>query len=459
MRIKFLPLLLIGIFFSTYTDAQWTQMGAGANPLNANQEYIHTLCTDSSGHLYAAGRFTDAGGAEYVAKWNGTAWVAVGTGTAALAANGYINSICTDPAGNIYAGGDFKNSSNIFAYLAKWDGTSWSEVGPGQMMGAGYVQRIRAICSDTSGNIYAAGDITDNTAAKYIITKWDGTNWSVVGSTPLNGNATVNAICVDGNKVYVAGAFTNGANSGAGHPYVAVYNGTTWSELGAGAGALTANDVINSLCIDASHNVYAGGSFTDASVLHYVAKWNGTTWAKLGIQAGIGQSQDVGSIYTVTADAAGSIYTGGGMLNVGMKEYVAKWNGTRWSELGHLNADNFINAIATYGSKVYAAGSFRNDSLSPYIAQYIPTNGIGELSGTSCRMYPNPASSSFALYFSASVTASISITDIAGQEIKQIQMVNENQQNFAIGDLASGLYLVRIETNGGETHTLKLIKE
>ena len=459
MRLKFLSLMLIGLFFSTYTNAQWTQLGTGGNPLNSNQEYINTLCTSASGTLYAAGRFIDAGGAEYVAKWNGTSWVEVGTGTAVLGANGYINSICTDPAGNIYAGGDFKNSGNIFAYLAKWDGTSWSEVGPGQMMGAGYVQRIRAICSDASGNIYAAGDITDNTAANFIITKWDGTNWSVVGSTPLNGNATVNTICVDGNKIYVAGAFTNGANPGAGHPYVAVYNGTSWSELGAGAGALTANDVINTLCVDASPNVYAGGSFTDASVLHYVAKWNGTTWSKLGAQPGIGQSQDVGSIYSVTADAAGNIYTGGGMLNTGLKEYVAKWNGTAWSELDNLNADNFINTIVTYANKVYAAGSFRNDSLSPYVAQYTPTTGINELSGAYCSMFPNPASASFTLDFSTPVTASIYVTDVTGQEMKQIQIVNETEKSVSISDLASGLYLVRIETVNGQTQTIKLIKQ
>jgi hypothetical protein len=65
---------------------------------------------------------------------------------------------------------------------------------------------------------------------------------------------------------------------------VAKWNGTTWSYLGTSSSVNGLNGDCNSLVVDSSNNLYAGGNFTTANGLtaNYVAKWDGSTWSYLG---------------------------------------------------------------------------------------------------------------------------------------------------------------------------------
>jgi hypothetical protein len=435
-----------------------TQVGTGTDPLNAGGLYIETMCTDASGNVYAAGRFQDIGGKAYVAKWDGTAWSEVGTGNNALDANDYILSICFDHAGHLYAAGKFKNSGGLFAYVAMWNGTNWTEVGAGQNLGlsGGYIQDFTSICADASGNIYAVGDITDNTAGNYEVSKWDGTNWTEVGV--LNANSTINSVAVDGNKVYVAGAFTN-STPGSGHPYLAEWDGTSWSEVGAGSGALNAGDVINVVAVDASHNVYVGGEFQDLSFHKYIAKWNGSSWSELGGAASLGQSQDVGGVYALITDASGNVYAAGGMLDANTNEFVGKWNGTSWSNLGNLAGNNFVNALATDNTNFYAGGAFMNSSSSPYVAKYTPATGIGEIVALSSTLSPNPANGAFEISFGKLTSATITLTDLTGKAMETWEANEAAKVQCNIQKYATGIYLVRIATIDGQSQTIKIVKE
>ena len=83
----------------TFSDANWMSMGGiqGANGL------VQTVAVDGAGNLYVGGRFNVIGDlvANYIAKWDGTRWSALGSGmnefglVAALAVSG----------SNLYAGG------------------------------------------------------------------------------------------------------------------------------------------------------------------------------------------------------------------------------------------------------------------------------------------------------------------------------------------------------------------
>ncbi len=223
---KIIFILIIITAFPALSKAQvpvWTELGTGANALNAN-DVIQSICTDSSGNVYAAGDFTNSSGYYYVAKWNGSNWEEVKSNTSSLNANGQIRKIIVDNNGNLYAAGNFTNAS-VYQYVAKWDGNVWTELG------------------GTSG--------------------------------PLNANATICDLSIDANgNMYAAGWFTN-ANSKF---YVAKWNGLAWSELG-NLDALNTqapfySEGINALCNDNNGNIYAGGTFVDSSGL-YIVKWNG----------------------------------------------------------------------------------------------------------------------------------------------------------------------------------------
>src|SRR5690349_7846424 len=127
MHLRFLTLFL-ALFICACVSAQsWVELNPPANPFN---RAIRSMVADAYGNVYAAGEFQNANNENFVAKWNGTAWSELGTGSNGLHANNTILSLALDQSGNVYAAGGFTNSSGKY-YVAKWNGNTWSEVGTG----------------------------------------------------------------------------------------------------------------------------------------------------------------------------------------------------------------------------------------------------------------------------------------------------------------------------------------
>jgi hypothetical protein len=186
----------------------WSALGTGMN----KGVTVTALAIDSSGNLYAGGRFTTAGGvaANNIAKWNGSSWSALGTGT-----NGRIFSLSFDGDSNLYAGGQFTTAGGVTANnIAKWNGSSWSA------LGTGTYDTVRALAVDSSGNLYAGGEFTSvgGTGANYIA-KWNGTAWSALGSG-MNGRTF--SLSFDGSGNLYAGGYFTIAGGGIAN-YIAKY--------------------------------------------------------------------------------------------------------------------------------------------------------------------------------------------------------------------------------------------
>ena len=82
---------------------------------------VYALAFDGSGNLYAGGRFGTAGGvaANYIAKWDGSTWSALGTGVTGNYSG--VNALAFDGSGNLYVGGDFTTAGGkASTHLAKW---------------------------------------------------------------------------------------------------------------------------------------------------------------------------------------------------------------------------------------------------------------------------------------------------------------------------------------------------
>jgi hypothetical protein len=325
----------------------WTQLGTGANALNPNNS-IWSICTDDSGNVYAAGTFTDSvsfsKGHTYIAKWNGTTWAELGTDTNALNANGAIHSICADATGNLYAAGYFTNANGYY-YVAKWNGTTWAELGTDtNALNANDV--FFSIVTDSSGNVYAVGNFTNSSNREYVA-KWNGTTWTELGTgtNALNANERIFGLCKStAGNIYAAGYFTNSS----GKYYVAKWNGTTWTELGTGTNALNANSYIWTICIDAYENIYAIGMFTNANGKFYVAKYNGTNWIDFGNNVTvINSSTSVSFVYT---DALGNVYAANNFTGTSAKCYVAKWaNPTPAINASNIHFTNIDSAWFSVG--------------------------------------------------------------------------------------------------------------
>ena len=136
--------------------------------------------------------------------------------------------------------------------------------------------------------------------------------------------------------------------------------------MGTGASALNANNQIKSL---ATHNgnVYVCGMFFNASGNAYMAKWNGTSWSQLGTTPGM-----VTLGYAVVADTAGNVFSS--FRQAGAYSYLGKWNGSEWIKLDGDNHYNFNGDITSLfkdrKENLYVAGGFSNDASNNFVAAY-----------------------------------------------------------------------------------------
>ena len=322
----------------------WSALGTG---MGGDWPYVYALAVDGSGNVYAGGEFTTAGGVavNWIAKWNGTAWSTVGTGM-----NGSVRALAVDGSGNVYAGGYFSQAGGMEAsYIAKWDGAAWSA------LGTGMDNIVQALAVDGSGNVYAGGYFTqagDGPASR--IAKWDGTEWSALGTGMGDDWPYVCALAVHtSGNLYAGGYFTQAGGFPASR--IAQWDGTAWSALGTGMGGDW--PYVYALAAHTSGNLYAGGYFTQAgdSPASGIAQWDGAAWSALG--TGL---NDI--VYALEGDSSGNGYVGGWFTTAGgvAANYIAKWDviGTAWSALG-TGMDGGVHALARDDSgNLYAGGTF-----------------------------------------------------------------------------------------------------
>jgi cysteine-rich repeat protein len=286
---------------------------------------VHTVAVSGT-DVYVGGAFsvmTDIV-ANNVARWDGTAWSALGSGTSGAVAT--LAVIGTD----LYAGGGFKKAGGLTVNgIAKWDGTNWSA------LGSGMNNNVYVLVADGT-DLYAGGAFTSPAAR---VAKWDGTSWSALGSGMDDWVAT---LALSGGDLYAGGAFTSPAN------HVAKWNGTSWSSLGTGT-----DDWVAALAASGSY-LYAGGAFTTAGAAsaNYVAMWDGTDWSALG-------SGMDGNTYALTVSGS-YLYVGGAFTTAGgvSANRLAKWNGEEgWSAIDSgTNGD--VRALRASGSELYVGGEF-----------------------------------------------------------------------------------------------------
>ncbi|MCA0268225.1 MAG: T9SS type A sorting domain-containing protein [Bacteroidetes bacterium] len=332
-------------------------------PYNVPNDNVLTVAVVGS-DVYVGGFFTGLGGipeANRIAKWNGSAWSALGGG-----ANGVVRTLAVSGNG-VYVGGNFttvySSGTTTVAgtgYIARWDGTSWSALGGGA---TGTVYAIAVSGSDVYvggefSGVYSSGTtMVDGT--RYIV-KWDGSAWSVLGG---GTSSTVYAVAVSGSDVYVGGRFLSVYSSGTtevtGTSRIAKWNGSAWSALGGGA-----QNWVYAIVVSGS-DVYVGGEFstvyssgtTPVAATGYVARWDGSAWSALG--------GGVNNVVRAIAVSGSDVYIGGffssayssGTTPVDGTSRIAKWNGSAWSALGG-GAQNDVQSIAVSGSNVYVGGSF-----------------------------------------------------------------------------------------------------
>jgi hypothetical protein len=350
----------------------WRSLG------ESSSGFVYAIATIGS-TPYVAGSFTNIGAApvKYLAKWNGSAWVQVGSGvgpeTDSSDAHDGVFTALAAVGGTLYAGGHFSRVDGVAARsIAAWNGSAWSALGAGVStddFGTTVPGDVAAIVP-AGGKLYVGGtfEMAGGQAAGSIAA-WDGANWSALGGAFLQDDGfggfdlgNVAAIAVSGGTVYAGGQFTRVGGTSANN--VAAWNGASWSALGSGITGDSGYTMgVRALLADGS-SLLVGGEFSAAGgqAIGGFARWNGSGWSA---------AATLSSYETVNALArvpGGSYYVGGDFDQIDgvLAGRIALRAGQGWQALGQglTSGDNNccagkVYAVADDGAgHVYVGGRF-----------------------------------------------------------------------------------------------------
>lgn len=273
---------------------------------------------------------------------------------------------------------------------------------------------------DASGNVYTVGWYTSATitfggttltnpgsfTGEMFVTKYDATG-NVVWAKTFGGvdGEIGNGIAIDGSgNIYVTGWYTSSAmvmdtytltNAGTASSDMFVAkidpNGNTiWAKSGGGTGG----DRGLGVAVDASGNVFVAGAFNSNSISFgsggltnagtntsdvFIVKYNSggnVQWAQsAGGSANdlaIGVAADsLGNAYITGYFSSSNINFGTGIINnntVNTQDiFVTKYNGSGtavWAQRSGGSMDDYANAIAVRGNRLYITGGFNSASIT-----------------------------------------------------------------------------------------------
>jgi uncharacterized delta-60 repeat protein len=321
----------------------------------------------------------------------GQEWVQRYNGTANTADWGY--SVVLDPAGNVYVTGYSTGATTGKDYRTiKYNPAGdllWTATFNGPANGGDYSY---AVVLDVLGNVYVTGRADYGTPLSDIVTIKYNSNgvqqWAARYSGASNGVDEGKAIQVDEDgNVYVAGkTFVTGStydfitlkyNAAGVQQWVSTYNGPGNNE-----------DLVNSLAIDGSGNVYIAGvsiglnTGSDFAVIKY-----NTDGTEAWVKRYNGTANGGDAAISVKVDASGNVFASGYVDAAATKHdfMTVKYNsaGTQqWMTFynGNTGSDDYATSmVIDASSNVYVTGASGSVALpldSNYATVKYNSNGV-----------------------------------------------------------------------------------
>lgn len=307
--------------------------------------------------------------------------VGIGSTSTTPSLNGAVYALNTQKPGVLYVGGVFTSGGgNTHAKrIAAWNGSTWSALGTTALNGS-----VRAIAYDAATNrVFAGGEFTNaggNADADFLAV-WDGSSWApfcnpATPSTP-SFTAAVMALQIIGNTLYVGGAFGNGAGLPAADFLVAC-------DLTTGAASPTVahdgdiNSGVSALTADSNGILYAGGSFINLAgdpAADHVAAYDpvGATWHAMG--SGTPNGGAVNDLVRSLTAHGTTVYVGTDALDVAgiaQADHIARWDGSAWSAVGSNSAGT--NGWLPASAFIYAMTTYQ--SLVIAAGSFQNANGV-----------------------------------------------------------------------------------
>jgi hypothetical protein len=383
-----------------------------------------------NGGLLVGGNFTNAGGveeADYLAKWNGSAWEAVAPGL-----NGAVHAIMTDNE-RIYIGGSFtdaggnKNADRV-AYL---QGNEWKAMGEG-------LDNTVLVLAKALGGVYAGG------LFEHHLANWKGNNWS---SANIALNGPVYALIGSPMDLIVGGDFVDAG----GHPEgdrIGYWIDLWWENLGEGLPRGSVFDIVNH-----SFGLYFTGDFNDCpppfNPEPHTLVYTGQQYKELGneneCRAGSSLVAHGDYLYNTVID----IIAG----DAGLHRFNLKTNTWEYFLVGwvpdYLPYDYKI-ALETDGESIYIGHSFTdlNGEHGDNIIRItdLSTSSSDPTTPKLFSIYPNPSHGTLSLNLPDSGDEfNYRILDTEGRPLQQ---GTTSHPTINVSALPSGMYIMSVFQKG-----------
>ncbi len=261
---------------------------------------VWALAEAPNGDVYAAGEFSTGGGGtqDYIARWDGSAWEAVGNPTNGAASITSIRALSIARNGDVTIGGSFSNFANVTNAdnIATWDVSA----GTWTALGSGLGRIVYALAIDNEQQTWAGGSFTtDSGGAGRTLRKvayYSPTAGWLEPGGGLDGN--VRALLNSRRGMYAGGQFTTTADGSiTGLNLIARYNNASWQSLGSGL----VGGSVNALALATDGWLWAGGDVSatvdgNLSRLRNLAIWTGDTWIYSDLAITTGRAANVRSL-------------------------------------------------------------------------------------------------------------------------------------------------------------------
>jgi len=418
MKNNFLIITIL-MLISASLNAQWDTI------TSFNQDIMDLKSFD--GKLFIGGNFTknENNTCYWSATYNG---YVISKHTVMIGGSGIKSFDVFD--NDLYAVGSMQHGYS--AGVSKWDGSTWQDGGSTNYSHS-------AIYTDNN-DLYVGSD--DGVIRKKSVGGYFQSFYN------FNGNGSVSSIIRYGNELIFAGAFDS--INGVEIESIAKWDGTNWTPLGTGvSGSIKCMAVYN-------NELYVAGDFDIAGGISVksIAKWDGSNWSKVGVGAStIGWS----GIRDMTV-FNGELYVVGDFSLIGgvATQDVAKWDGSQWSALNLNHDDSFVNCVEVYNNKLYVGtADFNKSHVFVYNGSGIGISENFANESSKFNIYPNPVIDDFNIEIESSNLDDINIEviDLLGNIL-----ISENHQisknaNISVKceHLAKGTYIVLIREKNSKS--------
>lgn len=298
-----------------YDGNQWWSMGSGVDG------EVHSLALGSGGVTYAGGKFNTAGGvaSKSVAMWDGSQWVSMGDGLT-QSTDPIVYTLALKSDGALFVGGLISQSvSGVpLSGVARWQDGAWHDLGGGCRTTDGLQPAngiVRSLVIDSQGSLIAGGTFvrmgTTSTTYTKFLARWNGTQWSSVGPTdlpsrPFDNLFGIDSIAMSPSGVLHVGYWSTLTDSHALSRLVS----NAWQKIGNGF-----TGTPHSIAFDDAGGIYAGGLMIltgpqPRHVLRGITYWNGTRWSSLGNE-GLGLGNASSDVMALAMDNRGNLVLAG----------------------------------------------------------------------------------------------------------------------------------------------------